>query len=47
MITKKKINHELYVYFNGDLMYKRWIYTDKDGHVNYSYGKVFDNWSQK
>mgnify|MGYP001609131942 CR=1 FL=1 len=36
MITKQRIDHELYVYFNGQLIYKRWIYSD------YSYGKVFD-----
>lgn len=34
MITKEVINNELYVYYNGILIYKRWI--------KLGYGYVFD-----
>ena len=35
MWYKEVIGHELYVYFNGSLVYKRWL--DK------GYGMVFDS----
>jgi hypothetical protein len=35
MFWKEKIGDELYVYFNGQLIYKRWI--------NQGYGMVFHN----
>ena len=41
MITKERIGHELYVYFNGSLIYKRWITTSPSGEVLHSYGRVF------
>lgn len=36
MIYKQTIGNELYVYMNGSLLYKRWMWL---GH-----GKIFDKW---
>lgn len=36
MIYKIKTKDELYVYFKGKLIYKRWI--------KHNYGKVFSKW---
>ena len=33
MITKQIIGDELYIFFNGKLLYKRWL--------NKGYGKIF------
>lgn len=39
MIWKEVRGHELYVFRNGELIYKRWI--------NSGYGMVFQNYKQK
>lgn len=36
MFTKLIINGELYLYYNGDLIYKRWL--------KYGYDKLFQNY---
>ena len=36
MIHKQRIKDELYVYFNGKLIFKRWI--------KHGYSKVFSKW---
>lgn len=36
MIWKKIVGDELYVFFNGQLIYKRWL--------SLGYGRVMDNW---
>jgi hypothetical protein len=35
MITKEYSQNEVFIYLNGELLYKRWI--------NHGYGKVFCN----
>ena len=38
MFVKVIIGNELYVYYGGSLLYKRWL--------NYGYGKVFQDYSK-
>jgi len=39
MMHKIRINHELFVFYNGRLIYKRWFYQDGS-----SYGRFFSVW---